>query len=113
MEPAPALMDQTTGARPPSPGALRWLDYPDCVPNQSAQSHLPLASLRAARQMGYTICWVTGGVGVAQSASRYGNSAQLRNDFCGKAFHLLAILCQVTADRVEQNHLCAGADDFA
>jgi hypothetical protein len=47
------------------------------------------------------------GVGVAQSASRYRNSAQLRNDFCGKAFHLLAIFCQVTADRVEQDHFGA------
>jgi hypothetical protein len=39
--------------------------------------------------------------------------AQLRNNFCGKAFHLLAILRHVTADRIEQNHLGAGVDDFA
>ena len=41
---------------------------------------------------------------------------QLRNRFCGKAFHLLAVLGDIAADRIEQDglgdlfDLCTGAN---
>src|SRR4029453_16721985 len=39
-------------------------------------------------------------------------SAEQRNHVCSKPFHLLAILRDVLADGIEQDHLGAGVDDL-